>query len=414
MLPSALSLKALARHVIAPARDADSRHRPLATRTTFVLAASCLLAATAATSQRPRARDLGFPFDGDPGPLNAITDVAGVEVGHTTLIEGEGALEIGKGPVRTGVTVIFPNGKDATAGVAAGYHSLNGVGELTGMILTEEIGGFIGPMAITNTVSIGTVRDGLLSWHRDRIGNADALFPFSIPVVGETYDGALNDIWGMHVTQEHVHQALEAAASGPVAEGAVGGGTGMICYSLKGGIGTASRVLSDDAGGFTVGVLVQANHGSLDQLLIGGIPVGRDLQDLRPTRIPYPDGDGSIIIVVGTDAPLLPSQLKRIARRASHGLARTGSHSGDGSGDIFLAFSTANSVGLGGGVETWRGHSFGSFDPLFEATMQATEEAIINALVAGETMVGANNLQIHGLPHERVREILRRHDRLEE
>jgi L-aminopeptidase/D-esterase-like protein len=379
----------------------------------LLLAASILHGALAGAAE-PRARDLGFPFDGATGPLNAITDVAGVEVGHVTLIEGEGALEVGKGPVRTGVTVIFPLGKDNLGGVAAGYHSLNGAGELTGMILAEEIGGFMGPLALTNTLSIGTVRDGLLTWLRDRIADPDALFAFSIPVVGETWDGGLNDIWGMHVKQEHVHQALDAAAAGPVAEGGVGGGTGMITYSLKGGIGTASRKLEDSAGGYTVGVLVQANHGGLDQLLIGGIPVGRELEDLRPTRVPFPDGDGSIIIVVATDAPLLPSQLERLARRASLGLARTGSYSGDTSGDIFLAFSTAHEVGLGSGLETWQGHRVGSFDPLFLATVQATEEAIINALVAGRTMIGRDGLKISGLPHERVREILRRHKRLVE
>jgi D-aminopeptidase len=282
-------------------------------------------------------------------------------------------------------------------------------------VLIEEIGAFMGPLAITNTVSIGTVRDGLMTWIRDLIGDPNALFPFSIPVVGETYDGALNDIWGLHVREEHVHRALNSAASGPVAEGAVGGGTGMICYSLKGGIGTSSRKLPEDAGGYTVGVLVQANHGRLDQLLIAGIPVGRELGDLRPSRVPYPDGDGSIIIVVATDAPLLPSQLDRLARRASHGLARTGSHSGDGSGDIFLAFTTAHKLGASGGrLETWSAHAIGTFDPLFKATMQATEEAIINALVAGETMIGADGLKINGLPNDRVREILRRHDRLVE
>ena len=381
---------------------------------TICLIPTSLAFAQQAESPRARARDLGIPFDGTPGQHNAITDVAGIEVGHATIIEGEaGPLEMGKGPVRTGVTVLFPFGKDDLGGVAAGYHALNGVGELTGMILAEEIGGFMGPMALTNTVSIGTVRDGLLTWVRDRIKDPEALFTFSIPVVGETYDGALNDIWGMHVKQEHVHRALEEARSGPVQEGSVGGGTGMIAYSLKGGIGTASRVLEERAGGYTVGVLVQANHGRLDQLLIGGIPVGRELSDVRPERVPYPDGDGSIIIVVATDAPLLPSQLKRLARRASLGLARTGSHSGDGSGDIFLAFSTAHRVTEGaGGLQQWTGHGIGAFDPLFAAVVQATEEAIINAMVAADTMVGAGGLKIHGLPHGRVQEILRHHRRL--
>jgi L-aminopeptidase/D-esterase-like protein len=380
-----------------------------------LLGSLLLLASTVQAADKPRARDLGFPFDGAPGPQNAITDVAGVEVGHSTIVRGDGKLVVGQGPVRTGVTVIFPTGKTDLGGVAAGYHALNGVGEMTGMILAEEIGGIMGPIGITNTVSIGTVRDGLLTWLRDRIDDPDLLYQFSIPVVAETWDGGLNDIWGMHVHQEHVHQALDSASSGPVAEGAVGGGTGMITYSLKGGIGTASRKLDAQAGGYTVGVLVQANHGGLDQLLIGGIPVGRELTDLKPSRVPYPDGDGSIIIVVATDAPLLPSQLKRLARRASLGLARTGSHSGDGSGDIFLAFSTASKLGLSGErLESWTGHGIGSFDPLFSATVQATEEAIINALVAGETMVGADGLQIHGLPQARVQEILRRHSRLVE
>jgi len=381
----------------------------------IVLLAAVLLAGASPAAEKPRARDLGIPFDGTPGVFNAITDVAGVEVGHSTIISGEGELKMGEGPVRTGVTVIFPLGKDHPGGVAAGYHALNGVGEMTGTILMEELGAFMGPMAITNTVSIGTVRDGLLTWIRDRLRDPNVLFNFSIPVVAETWDGALNDIWGMHVREEHVHRALDVAASGPVAEGAVGGGTGMICYSLKGGIGTSSRKLTEEAGGYTVGVLVQANHGRLDQLLIAGIPVGRELGDYRPERVPYPDGDGSIIIVVATDAPLLPSQLKRLARRAGHGLARTGSHSGDGSGDIFLAFSTAHQPAAPGErLETWQAHAIGTFDPLFMAVMQATEEAIINALVAGETMVGAGGLKIHGLPHDRVREILRRYGRLVE
>ncbi len=385
------------------------------TRTT-ALACLTLLLGGALGAQEPRARDVGIPFDGTPGRYNAITDVAGVEVGHSTVIFGEGDLEVGKGPARTGVTVVFPLGKDqALNGVPAGYHSLNGVGEMTGMLLADEVGGFMGPLAITNTVSIGTVRDGLLTWHRNRTQDLGALFAVSIPVVAETWDGALNDIWGMHVKQEHVHEALEAARGGAVPEGAVGGGTGMICYSLKCGIGTSSRVLPEQAGGYTVGVLVQANHGGLDQLLLGGIPVGRSMRDLRPKRPPYPDGDGSIIIVVATDAPLLPFQLKRVARRASLGLARTGSHSGDGSGDIFLAFSTARPLALGSdAVEAWEGHAIGVLDPIFEATVQASEEAIVNALVAGRTMTGAGGLRVHGLPHERVRELLRAHRRLQD
>jgi len=396
-------------------RTLDACRRTASYRALPILALLILVASAAVAGEKPRARDLDFPFDGRPGSLNAITDVAGVEVGHSTIVRGEGELEIGQGPVRTGVTVIFPLGKNTPGGVAAGYHSLNGVGEMTGMILVDEIGAFMGPLAITNTVSIGTVRDGLLTWIRDRIDDPSVLFSFSIPVVAETWDGALNDIWGMHVHQEHVHRALDSAASGAVPEGAVGGGTGMICYSLKGGIGTASRKLADVDGGYTVGVLVQANHGRLDQLLIGGIPVGRELGDLRPARVPFPDGDGSIIIVVATDAPLLPSQLERLARRAGLGLARTGSLSGDGSGDIFLAFSTAHQLGASGGrLENWTAHGIGTFDPLFAATVQATEEAIINALVAAETMVGANGLKVHGLPHDRVREILRRHRRLVE
>src|SRR5687768_12918063 len=303
------------------------------------LAALALIATLAALPQpKPRARDLGVPFEGVPGSLNAITDVAGVEVGVVTLIEGDGALVVGKGPVRTGVTAILPRGKRSNDPVMAGWFSMNGNGEMTGTTWIRESGFLEGPVMITNTHSVGTVRDASIAWS---VKNGLTHQPWSLPVVAETWDGALSDINGFHVKPEHVFQALDGAKTGPVAEGSVGGGTGMICYQFKCGTGTASRRVGAQPGGYTVGVLVQANHGSRSELRIAGVPVGAELS-MRPAGGGEPPEMGSIIIVVATDAPLLPHQLERLARRATMGLARTGATSGNGSGDIFLAFSTEN------------------------------------------------------------------------
>ncbi len=385
--------------------------RRLFFRTTLLAILVSVLAGSedSMAQSKPRARELGVPFDGTPGPLNAITDVSGIEVGHTTLIEGEGDLRVGQGPVRTGVTVILPRGKAYNDPVFAGWFALNGNGEMTGTTWVEESGFLEGPVAITNTHSVGTVRDALIAWQSetDRL-----LQPWSLPVVAETYDGYLNDINGFHVKPQHVHEALSRAAAGSVEEGNVGGGTGMICYRFKGGIGTASRKLPTDSGGHTVGVLVQANFGSRTQLTIAGAPVGREITEDVPSR---EDDGGSIIIVVATDAPLLPHQLKRLARRASLGVARTGSTSGNGSGDIFIAFSTAN-AGAGGADATadLKMVPNSNLNPIFQATVEATEEAIVNALVAAETMTGVNNRKVVALPHDQLREVLRKYDRLQE
>jgi D-aminopeptidase len=365
---------------------------------------------------KPRARDLGVPFDGTPGPLNAITDVAGVTVGHTTLISGEGKLEVGKGPVRTGVTAVLPRGigsKDG--GVFAGWWSLNGNGEMTGTTWVEESGFLVGPVMITNTHSVGVVRDAVIQWtvaHR-KVGPNDDWW--SLPVVAETWDGWLNDINGFHVKPEHAFHALDSAHGGAVEEGAVGGGTGMICNGYKGGIGTSSRKLSEKDGGYTVGVLVQCNYGSRQNFRVAGIPVGREI----PSEDPYafaPDDiteRGSIIVVVATDAPLLPHQLKRLARRVSLGLGRNGSISGNGSGDIFMAFSTANSgAAATDHVVDLKMFPNDKMDPVFAATVQATEEAIINAMVAAKTMTGIENHRVSALPHDQLRAVLKKYNRL--
>ncbi len=357
---------------------------------------------------KPRARDLGIPFEGTPGALNAITDVAGVEVGHTTLIEGE--------DVRTGVTVILPRGESSKDPVFAGWFSLNGNGEMTGTTWVEESGFLEGPIAITNTHSVGVVRDAIIQWQ----AKEDTLFqPWSLPVVAETYDGWLNDINGFHVKAEHVFEALSVAASGPVAEGNVGGGTGMITYGFKGGIGTSSRRLSAEQGGYTVGVLVQSNFGSRPLLRVAGVPVGRELGcDEVPCPSwgrPRPQREGSIIIVVATDAPLLAHQVKRLGRRAALGLARTGSISGNGSGDIFMAFSTANPGAAGAkDLAQLKMLPNGRLGPVFQATVEATEEAIINAMMASETIVGRDDHKVVALPHDEVRAVMRKYGRLVE
>lgn len=365
-----------------------------------------------------RARDLGIPFDGTPGPLNAITDVPGVAVGHTTLKRGSGKLEVGNGPVRTGVTAILPRGKQY-APVFAGWYSLNGNGEMTGTTWVEESGFLEGPVLITNTHSVGTVRDAAVEWicrHGLYDPVAENVF-WILPVVAETYDGILNDINGFHVKREHVFAALDKATTGAVAEGNVGGGTGMICHGFKGGIGTASRLLSIEGEKYRVGVLVQANHGGRDALTIGGVPVGRELPDLLPElhSSNSESETGSIIVVVATDAPLLPHQLKRVARRVPMGIAKVGGMAANNSGDIFIAFSTANA-----GVARRRGISRLDMLPndyltrLFEATVWSTEEAIVNALVAAETMAGINDYTVCALPHDDLREVLRRYLRLTE
>lgn len=375
-------------------------------RTVFVSALMAIaLTQIAAAQAKPRARDLGIPFDGAPGPLNAITDVAGVEVGHSTIILGEGALKVGAGPVRTGVTAILPRGRQSSDPVFAGWFSLNGNGEMTGTTWVEESGFLEGPVMITNTHSVGLVRDSVIAWRIQQGRPADSPFWWSLPVVAETYDGYLNDINGFHVKEKHVFEALSGARPGPVTEGSVGGGTGMVCHEFKGGLGTASR----KAGGYTVGVLVQCNYGLRRQLRVAGAPVGMELME---GTVRSEDG-GSIIIVVATDAPLLPHQLKRLARRAALGLARNGSIAGNGSGDIFIAFSIANpDAAKTAGPVALTMLPNERMNPLFEATVQATEEAIINALVAAETMTGADSRRVLGIPHERLRQALKKYNRL--
>jgi D-aminopeptidase len=367
---------------------------------------------------KPRARDLGIPFDGNPGPLNAITDVAGVTVGHTTLISGEGKLQVGKGPVRTGVTAVLPRGKDSmNSSVFAGWWSLNGNGEMTGTTWVEESGFLEGPVMITNTHSVGVVRDAVIQW-RVSHGAPDASgYWWSLPVVAETWDGWLNDTNGFHVKPEHAFHAIDTASSGPVAEGSVGGGTGMICNSFKGGIGTSSRRFQiKGAGEYTVGVLVQCNYGTKDNLRIAGIPVGREIDAPMPyTQTRFENEDrGSIIVVVATDAPLVSTQLKRLARRVSLGLGRDGSISGDGSGDIFIAFSTANSgASANDHVVDVKMLPNDMIEQVFASTVFATEEAIVNAMIAGDTMVGADNHKIIGLPHDQLQAILKKYNRLQ-
>ena len=363
---------------------------------------------------RPRARDLGVPFVGAPGPLNAITDVAGVTVGHATIISGEGPLVVGKGPVRTGVTAVLPRGRDTLQKPSfAGWFSLNGNGEMTGTTWVEESGFLEGPVLITNTHSVGVVRDAAIAW-RLKAGPPDPSgYWWALPVVAETWDGYLNDINGMHVKPEHVFHALDEAAGGRVTEGSVGGGTGMVCYGFKGGIGTASRRLDPKAGGYTVGVLLQANFGVRRQLMVAGVPVGAEIEEGNPRNGGADAEAGSVIVVVATDAPLLPHQLKRLARRVGLGLARTGAMSGNGSGDIFIAFSTANPGAFtGSGVARIDVLSNEDISPLFDATALATEEAVINALVAADTMTGVESRRVIGLPHDRLRELLRKYNRL--
>jgi L-aminopeptidase/D-esterase-like protein len=403
---------------------ANSESRSRSPKTTLLLA--ILLAALAAQAQR--ARDLHIPFDGTPGPNNAITDVRGVEVGHTTLISGSGKLIVGQGPVRTGVTAIHPRGKSSNDAVFAAWFTLNGNGEMTGTTWVEDSGFLNGPVLITNTHSVGVVRDAVIAW-KVKHGKPDMEgYWWSLPVVAETWDGWLNDINGFHVKPEDAWHALDTAHSGPVEEGNVGGGTGMVCNEFKGGIGTSSRVLDAKAGGYTIGVLVQCNYGQRDQLRIAGVPVGKEIPEnpaygaLREPQTKGPPSDkdtGSIIVIVATDAPLIPTQLKRVAKKVSLGLGRDGSYSGDGSGDIFLAFSTANP----GAVNPETNHPLGthnlvmlpndSLDPIFLATVQATEEAVVNAMIAAKTMKGIDDHEVIALPHDRLIEVLKKYNRLE-
>ena len=358
---------------------------------------------------KPRARDLGVPFDGTPGLYNAITDVKGVEVGHTTLISGSGKLKVGEGPVRTGVTAVLPRGKDSLDPVFGAWFTLNGNGEMTGTTWLEDSGFLDGPVMITNTHSVGVARDAVIAWRVKKAPPDQAGYEWSLPVVAETYDGDLNDINGFHVKPEHAWHALDTAHGGAVEEGNVGGGTGMICNEFKGGIGTSSRVLDAKYGGYTVGVLVQCNYGWRSQLRIAGVPVGREIPDHKVR-----DNDvGSIIVVVATDAPIIPTQLKRLVRRVSLGLGRDGSYSGDGSGDIFVAFSTANpGVANSKSMRQITMLPNEQMNPLFLATVQATEEAVINAMVAAETMKGINDFEVIALPHDRLREVLKKYNRL--
>ncbi|HUN98946.1 MAG TPA: P1 family peptidase [Bradyrhizobium sp.] len=371
-----------------------------------------------------RARDLGIPFSGTPGPLNAISDVVGVEVGHATLVSGEGRLEVGKGPVRTGVTAVLPRGRGDARPTFGGSFALNAAGEMTGLVWLDERGLFEGPVMITNTHSVGAVRDATIQWML-RHGWE---FDWTAPIVGETYDGMFNDINGGHVRAEHVWQALDSARGGAVEEGNVGGGTGMKAYEFKGGIGTSSRQLAAAEGGYRVGVLVQANYGRRSQLRIAGIPVGRSLTAdmphytdgaIRPENARYPalvslgvPTDGSIVVVVATDAPLMPHQLKRLAKRPALGIGRLGGVGANGSGDIFIAFSTANAgVGEAAGTDAEPCAILPNalLTPLFEATIDASEEAIVNAMVAAETSTGANGLRLSRLPHDKVKRLLDTH-----
>jgi len=362
---------------------------------------------------RPRARALGIPFEGTTGPFNAITDVKGVEVGYTTLISGDGKLVVGRGPVRTGVTAILPQGKGFRGRVFAAWHTLNGNGEMTGTTWVEESGNLGTPILITNTHSVGVVRDAVIEWNARRSSGEGYSGDFSLPLVTETWDGFLNDINGFHIRKEHVFQAIDGAKSGPIAEGNVGGGTGMVAHGFKGGTGTSSRRLSAEDGGYTVGVLVQANYGRRDLLRIAGAPVGKEITDLLPKRGKVSDGQGSIIVVVATDAPLLPHQLKRLTRRVSLAIGIMGGRGEDSSGDIFIAFSTANpEASKQSGIAQLSMLPNERINPLFRVTVDATEEAIVNAMVVAETMKGIDDNMVHAIPHERLRDVLKKYNRL--
>ncbi|MCH6235735.1 P1 family peptidase [Cognataquiflexum rubidum] len=381
-----------------------------------------ILNLTVVYAQKPRARDLGVPFTGTTGQFNAITDVKGVEVGYSTIISGSGKNIVGKGPVRTGVTAIFPRGKaNKFSPVFANWYSLNGNGEMTGTTWLTESGFLETPIMITNTNSVGVVRDAVLKWYVDTDWYKGEEWWYTYPVVAETYDGFLNDIYGFHVKEEHVLEAIENASTGKIGEGNVGGGTGMMCLGFKGGTGTSSRIVKIKGSSYTVGALVQANFGRKSSLTIAGVPVGRELMDTLNNELKLPpqsyrqEGDGSIIVVVATDAPLLPHQLKRIANRVPIGIGNTGGIGTNGSGDIFIAFSTANPDAF----ERYESTKVDMLpndliDPLLEATVQAVEEAIINAMIAAETMEGINGNKSYALPHGLLVEVLKKYNRLKE
>ncbi len=383
-------------------------------RTTFVLTALLIITvSTVAQTSKPRARDLGIPFDGTPGKNNAITDVAGVEVGYKTLIEGSGKLMVGKGPVRTGVTAIFPKGKGSLDRVFAAWFTLNGNGEMTGTTWVDESGGLGSPVLITNTHSVGVVRDAVIEWYMKKVKGSGYSGDISLPVVAETWDGFLNDINGFHVKKEHVFEAMESAASGPIREGNVGGGTGMIAHGFKGGTGTSSRKLDAKEGGYTVGVLVQANYGRRGLLSIAGVPVGKEITDLLPYQSKPDTDQGSIIVVVATDAPVLPHQLERIVKRVSLGIGVMGGRGGNSSGDIFIAFSTANpEVSKDEGIAHLEMLPNEKINPIFEAASAATEEAIVNAMIAAETMEGVNGNKVYAIPHDRLIQVLKQYNRI--
>ncbi|MEO0468320.1 MAG: P1 family peptidase [Bacteroidota bacterium] len=372
-------------------------------------------------AQKPRGRDLKIPFDGQTGPLNAITDVKGVEVGYSTIISGEGKNVLGKGPVRTGITAIFPRGKAKQfSPVYANWYSLNGNGEMTGTTWLAESGFLETPIMITNTNSVGVVRDAVLKWYVEEDWYKGENWWYTYPVVAETYDGFLNDIYGFHVKEKHVLEAIEDAKSGPIAEGNIGGGTGMMCLGFKGGTGTSSRVVKVGDSTYTLGVLVQSNFGAKRHLTIAGVPVGRELADTLnyiykgPPTSRRQEGDGSIIVVVATDAPLLPHQLKRIVHRVPLGVGAAGGYGSNGSGDIFIAFSTANEGAFNREkmttVQTLPNDQISS---LFVATAQAVDEAIINAMLAAEDMEGINGNKAYALPHDLVIEVLKKYGRME-
>ena len=371
---------------------------------------------TTVIAQKPRARDIGIPFDGITGRFNAITDVKGVEVGYSTIISGTGKNTRGKGPVRTGVTAILPRGRNNNP-VYANWYTLNGNGEMTGTTWITESGFLEGPIMITNTNSVGVVRDAVLKWFV-KTGWYKEDFWYTYPVVAETYDGFLNDIYGFHVKESNAFEALDSAKSGFIKEGNIAGGTGMRCLGFKGGSGTSSRVVKIKDSTYTLGVFVQSNFGRKRNLLIAGVPVGKELIDTLNNELKAPpsyrqEGDGSIIVVVATDAPVLPHQLKRIVQRVLLGIGQVGGQGTNGSGDIFIAFSTANST-------AFQRADFTKVDvlpndeinPLFEATIQATEEAIINAMVAAETIEGINGNKSYGLPHKLVMDVLKKYNRV--
>ena len=362
--------------------------------------------------KKPRARDLAIPFDGKTGTYNAITDVPGVLVGYKTLNnEGVQSTSVSE-PIRTGVTVIFPKDKTISP-VPAAWFSLNGNGEMTGLAYIEDYGFNYGPIGITNTNSVGVVHDAIGEWNVKHFSKGNLFdFSFGLPVAAETWDGYLNDINGLHVKKEHVFEALDSAKSGPVKEGNVGGGTGMALFGFKGGNGTASRVIKIDSAEYTVGVFVQANFGGRNDLLVAGIPVGREIKGAQAVLNDSKKKDGSVIIIIATDAPLLPSQLKLVARRAALGIARTGSMAYNGSGDIFLAFSTASPVSNPKGThQAWNVLTSEALDRVFKATVEATEESVINALVAAETMKGKNGNVFYSIPHDQLKAILKKYNR---